>query len=79
MRSPVGSVLLAAVAVCASARGGTFLVTNANDGGTGSLRWAIEQANATPGPDSIDFESIRPIVPASLLPAITDAVSIPLS
>src|SRR5262245_31626648 len=34
---------------------GTFAVTNTNDSGTGSLRWAIEQANSTPGPDTILF------------------------
>lgn len=31
------------------------LVTNTDDGGSGSLRWAIEQANSMPGPNSIRF------------------------
>ena len=43
-----GSSLLAA----------TFTVTNTNDSGSGSLRWAIEQANANPGSnDTITFDS----------------------
>lgn len=37
------------------ARAATFTVTNTNDSGPGSLRWAIEQANANPGPDTIAF------------------------
>jgi len=35
----------------------TFTVTNTlDDGSTGSLRWAIEQANANLGADTIDFD-----------------------
>jgi hypothetical protein len=33
----------------------TFMVTTAADTGTGSLRWAIAQANATPAMDNIGF------------------------
>ncbi len=33
----------------------TFVVSNLNDGGTGSLRQAIAQADGTPGPNEIDF------------------------
>jgi len=32
-----------------------YMVTNSTDSGTGSLRWAIEQANSHPGPDTIYF------------------------
>ncbi len=33
----------------------SLIVTNANDQGSGSLRDAITNANATPGPDTIVF------------------------
>ena len=32
-----------------------YTVINSNNGGIGSLRWAINQANANPGLDTIDF------------------------
>jgi predicted outer membrane repeat protein len=35
-----------------------FTVTNANSAGTNSLDWAIGQANANPGADEINFDSI---------------------
>jgi titin len=37
----------------APATAATIVVTNTNDSGTGSLRWAIEQANSTSGPHQI--------------------------
>jgi len=49
-----------------------FTVTNLNDDGEGSLRWAIEQANANPGADTIDFSISGTIFPKSVLPEITD-------
>jgi parallel beta-helix repeat protein len=57
----------------------TFLVTNTNDSGAGSLRQAILDANANPGADSINFNiAATPAViqPLSVLPTITDQVTI---
>ena len=58
----------------------TFVVTNTSDSGAGSLRQAILDANARVGPDTITFAipgaGVRTITLASLLPAITDPVTI---
>src|SRR5438552_111654 len=59
-----------------------FMVTNADDGGPGSLRQAILDANAHHGigGDKIEFAmpgpGVHTIQPVSALPAITDAVVI---
>lgn len=57
----------------------TFVVTNVNDSGAGSLRQAILDANANPGTDSINFNipggSLQ-IQPQLGLPDITDPVVI---
>lgn len=57
-----------------------FVVSNTADGGPGSLRQAIVDANATPGLDIIQFaiptSGPHTITPASALPAITDPVVI---
>ena len=54
-----------------------IIVTNTDDSDAGSLRWAIEQANTTVGPDTIRFNidgcgGVCTIQPASPLPALTD-------
>ena len=57
----------------------TFMVTNADNGGTGSLRWAINRANASPGADRIEFAvgtGLQTIDLTTLLPAISDRVTI---
>ena len=55
----------------------TFVVTNVNDSGPGSLRQAIIDANANPGLDTIVFNVGRghkTIRPMSRLPSLTDPV-----
>ncbi|HXI93985.1 MAG TPA: hypothetical protein VNO24_28695, partial [Blastocatellia bacterium] len=58
----------------------TFTVTNTNDSGTGSLRQAILDANATGGSDTINFNisgsGVHTIIPATNLPPITEGVFI---
>jgi CSLREA domain-containing protein len=57
-----------------------IFVTNTNDAGAGSLRQAILDANANPGPDNISFNisgaGLHTIKPATPLPPITDTVNL---
>jgi hypothetical protein len=72
-------MLLVLTLVCTSAAWATTLnVTNTNDSGIGSLRAAIEQANANAGADEIMFADgvSDTITLASNLPAITDAAGL---
>jgi hypothetical protein len=67
---------------CLQASAATFLVTNINDTGAGSLRQAIVDANATPGFDTISFDTAgvfatpQTITLTSGELLITDSVSI---
>jgi hypothetical protein len=57
----------------------TFIVFNTNDGGAGSLRQAIVNANANPGVDTINFNlpaGVQTLTPGTPLPTITDPVII---
>jgi hypothetical protein len=58
----------------------TFTVTNTNDGGAGSLRQAILDANFTDGASVINFNisgtGVKTIKPTSALPTITEPVTI---
>jgi parallel beta-helix repeat protein len=57
-----------------------LLVTNANNAGAGSLRQAILDANANPGPDTIEFDiepgGAQTISLTSPLPTVVDPVTI---
>ena len=54
----------------------TYIVTNTDDSGVGSLRQAINDANANTGADSIDFSVTGTITLSSSLPFITDSLTI---
>jgi hypothetical protein len=58
----------------------TFEVTSVDDSGPGTLRAAIEAANATPGLDQITFNiagtGAHRIEPTTLLPLVTDPLEI---
>jgi hemolysin type calcium-binding protein len=78
----IGAVALgcALLIVPAAAQAADYPVTNNNDAGSGSLRQAILDANATPGvPDTITISVPGPpntVALASALPAISDDVTI---
>ena len=69
-----------ALVLCAEASGATFVVTNTNDSGPGSLRQAILDANADAIADEIDFNipgvNFHIIRPLSPLPVIRQPVTI---
>ena len=77
-RLPVALMLCAFLFQTGAAHGGTvYLVTNANDSGVGSLRWAITNANANPGVTnniSFDINGTPPftINLSSALPAVAN-------
>jgi len=50
----------------------TFTVTNTDDSGAGSLRQAMDDANATPGPDV----PVKPTCPAKLAPIAAQTAAI---
>ena len=58
----------------------TYLVTNTNDAGPGSLRQAILDSNGAPGADGLSFSipaaGPQVIAPLTPLPAVTDALLI---
>ncbi|MEX2211078.1 MAG: ABC transporter substrate-binding protein, partial [Gaiellaceae bacterium] len=65
-------------ALCPAAT--TYVVTNTNDSGAGSLRQALLDSNADEGPGNIVFDipgtGVQTILPLSPLPLITDEVRI---
>src|SRR5262249_14689591 len=64
----------------AHVRAATFVVTNVNDSGLGTLRWAITNANDNAGSDTITFNlsGTGPfsIAPTNVLPNISDPLII---
>ena len=78
---PAGSARLCASVVLLFAttwvNAATFTVTNTNDNGLGSLRQAVLDANALPGPDTIEFASgISGTIQLNGQLPITEAVTI---
>jgi titin len=79
-RLPATLMVFAFLFHVGAVQGGPFTVTNTADSGAGSLRQAILDANANPGPDTINFQ-ISGTAPftinlLSALPAVTDPVTI---
>jgi len=71
--------LIAFLASNFSIHAATFTVTTTNHSDAGSLRQAMLDANANPGPDQIAFNIVsagKTIIPTNALPAITEAVTI---
>jgi hypothetical protein len=70
----------AAPIIAPSGPAATFIVTNTNDGGPGSLRQAIQDANASAGTDAITFAisggGVKTIALSSPLPVITGSLTI---
>jgi len=88
LQSLFGLIIVVVASVCfgATASAATFQVTTTADNGdnvnptSGSLRKAIVDANANPGPDDIVFQiqagGVQTISPPTRLPNITDPVTI---
>ena len=57
--SAVAALLAGLLAVTQPARADTYVVTNTNDSGPGSLRQAITDAYNNPGPNTITFAAAR--------------------
>jgi hypothetical protein len=71
------------ISLCAAAVplvANTYTVTSIADGGAGTLRQAILDANANPGPDTISFAivggGVQTIKPATNLPSVSEGVVI---
>lgn len=70
------ATILVTALIGSTAGAATFTVSNLNDSGAGSLRDAIDMANAAPGADKITFNVSGTIVLASTLPTIVDGSEI---
>jgi CSLREA domain-containing protein len=78
--NPAVPVNTSEFSLCASLGPPSTVVTNANDSGAGSLRQAILNSNANPGPDTITFDVLpagaHTITLASALPPVTETLTI---
>jgi hypothetical protein len=74
------AIVLAGLVSSQTVYGATFLVSTTSDGGPGSLRQAILDANSAPGADTISFAvptaTVPTIAPATALPTLTGPVTI---
>jgi hypothetical protein len=78
VRQTASGVWLGLTLAAITSGAATFTVTTTSDSGAGSLRWAITNANATPGPDIITFNlsgsAPFTILPLTLLPPVLEPV-----
>ena len=81
--SGLGKALLGLLVLTQAALAGTFTVTTTDDSGPGSLRQAILDVNATPGPHAVVFNipgpdpsTVHSIAPLNGLPEILNKVVI---
>lgn len=83
---PAALIFFVLLFLVGPAMGGIFTVTNTSDSGLGSLRWAITNANANSGADTINFQiagtapftiNLLSALPAVTDPAIIDATTQP--
>jgi hypothetical protein len=86
LSQPVNAGLAVSQATATILDVNSLIVTNTNDDGPGSLRWALLTANATPGLDTVTFAipapapiviNVRSPLPAITDPAIIDGTSQP--
>lgn len=77
MRRTILVLALGAMTVSGPVRAATFLVANLADAGPGSLRQAVLDANAAPGPDEVLFEAgVTGTIRLVDIISITDALAI---
>ena len=80
VNDPEGGTDTATISITIDGSNDVLFVTNTDDSGPGSLRNAIETANAEVGPDQIKFDlpntSTQLIQPLTQLPSVTDSVLI---
>ena len=74
--SMVAFGLIASASQAAASAVATFTVSNTLDGGAGSLRQAIVDANSNPGADTVDFAVSGTIMLGSTLPVISDDLTL---